>query len=85
MPFINILVDIFHGLHNSADFDVNICFKKTCQKRIIRDDLIIIKSIIRVPGNDLIIYYTSSSIYRVFIGIDCSRLIEFARETFYIN
>ncbi len=43
----------------------------------------IIKSIIRALGNDFVIYYTSSSIYRVSVGIDYSRLIEFARETFY--
>ncbi len=30
VPFINIFVDILHGLHSSADFDVNIYLKKTC-------------------------------------------------------
>ncbi len=79
--FINILIDILHGLHSGADFDVNIYLKKTCQKRIIRDDPTIIKSTIRAPDNDLVIHYISSSIYKISVGIDCSRLIEFARET----
>ena len=41
----------------------------------------IIKSIIRVSGNDFVIYYTSSSICRVFVGINYSYFIKFARET----
>ena len=85
VPFINIFVDVLHGLHSGADFDVNMGLQKTCQKRIVRDDPIIIKSIIRVSGNDLVIYYTSSSICRVFVDINYNRLIKFARETLYAD
>src|SRR6266511_3974941 len=85
VPFINILIDVLHGLHNNIDFDVNIYFKKTCQKRNIRDDPTIIKSIIKILDNNLVIYYTSSSIYRVSVDINYSRLIKFARKTLYTN
>jgi len=83
--FINIFINVFYGLHSGTDFDVNMGLQKTCQKRIVRDDPIIIKSIIRVSGNDLVIYYTSSSICRVFVGINYSRLIKFARDTFCVG
>ncbi len=69
-------MDVFHGLYSSADFDVNIYFKKTCKKRIIRDDLTIIKSIIRALGNNLVIYYISFSICRVSVDINYNRLIK---------
>ncbi len=45
----------------------------------------IIKSIIRVSGNDFVIYYTSSSICRVFVGINYSYFIKFARETLCVG
>ncbi len=72
--------------HNSdTDFDVNIYLKKTCQKGIIKNDPTIIKSTIKALNNNLVIYYISSSIYRVSVGINYNRLIKFARETFYIG
>jgi len=82
VPFINILINIFHNLHNSTDFDVNIYLKKTYQKRIIKDDPAIIKSTIRILYNNLVIHHTSSSIYKVSVDINYNRLIKFARETF---
>src|SRR6266536_2545767 len=85
VPFINIFVDVLHGFYSGADFDVNIYLKKMYQKRIIRDDPTIIKSIIRTPKNNLVIYYTSSSIYKIFVGINYNRLIKFARKIFYTS
>ena len=85
MPFINIFIDILYDLHSDTNFDVNIYLQKIYQKRVIKDDLTIIKSIIKTLNNNLVIHLASSSIYKISVGINYNRFIKFARETFYVD